>query len=115
MRRALIYKIGQAVCSVFSDIATPSCFKVIHIKANPAELLERRRCDTSRTREVIPSDCVIALRENEHNFLQYQEEILRATINASNAHIVASHHVIHNSNCDDAKKQLTEIFKGAMI
>lgn len=63
---------------VFSIIKTDTLIQVVLITADPHALLNRRRLDKSRDRELVPSDCYNDLRSNDVYSTRYSREISRA-------------------------------------
>lgn len=63
---------------VFSIIKIDTLIQVVLITADPHALLNRRRLDKSRDRELVPSDCYNDLRSNDVYSTRYSREISRA-------------------------------------
>ncbi|MBU4455392.1 hypothetical protein KJ586_02695 [Patescibacteria group bacterium] len=63
---------------VFNIIKTDTLIQVVLITADPHALLNRRRLDKSRDRELVLSDCYNDLRSNDVYSTRYSREISRA-------------------------------------
>jgi adenylate kinase len=78
LRKELIYKIGGHAFRQAESRGHTLNVIVALIFCNPYELLERRRLDTGRKRELFPADCVRALSENSRCSVFYLSEVARA-------------------------------------
>jgi len=83
LKRPLIYQVGRRAFEYADAIGSDLHVFVILINCAPHALLRRRRMDTSRQRELIPSDCLNALRDNKMCSFQYHRELIRACVAAS--------------------------------
>ena len=83
LRKDLIYKLGV---HAFQQAEHHCCILnviVALIFCDPYTLLERRRLDSVRRRELFPADCVTALRENNRCSVFYLHEMARARSDSS--------------------------------
>lgn len=107
LRRDLIYTIVGSVMADCDRKAIRLQTKVVLIFCDPYALLRRRRLDTSRKRELVPAECVIALRENNRCSLFYLHESSRARADLTGS---ALHEVSYlRLENDDLKKAVNQL------
>ena len=83
LKRPLIFQVGRRAFEFADATGCDLHVFVILIDCDPHALLRRRRMDTSRQRELVPSDCLNALRDNKMCSFQYHRELIRACVAAS--------------------------------
>jgi adenylate kinase len=84
----------------------------ILIDCNPTQLLDRRRNDSSRDRELHPADCVRSISRNRTCFGQFLFEGARAKSATCPSQINVSGHVIVNEHLEIARASLEVVLKG---
>ncbi len=78
LKRSLLFEIAKR-CFEYGDNTCRSIYiYVILVDCDPYSLMDRRRLDKRRDRELIPSDCVNTLRQNRGFSSQYLTEMIRA-------------------------------------
>ena len=98
---------------VFREIKADILIQIVLITADPYTLLERRRLDESRDRELIPSDCYNDLRSNDVYSIRYSGEIYRAFQKfGSIGRYNIEYHRIENNDFEAALANLKNILGG---
>ena len=109
----LIFSIGKVLFAQDYTYDGKLRINVILVTTDPYFLLQRRRLDKSRDRELIPSDCYNALRENEKCSVDYYSELSRAEKECFSKKINrVQYYVVENINFDDALRDLVKILEG---
>lgn len=111
LQRNLLFALGRDVFSYADQAGEKITIVVILISCDPHSLLRRRRQDSTRNRDLVPSDCVNALRGNKAYSLQYHAEFLRARSKTvwAREHGVY-YHVLENQDLHQAINELSDIF-----
>ena len=115
------YKVGLAHNMirkfVVESIRASSSFNVeirslvVLIDAKPQDLLSRRRLDTSRKRELVPSDCVRSLTRNRQCSGQYFFEVASAfKDSAKSAKDLTGFHRLYNTDLASATTEIQKVF-----
>lgn len=104
-----LFRLGKEVLNYFSESNKPLLIYVLLINCNPHDLLERRRLDTKRNRELVPSDCYNGLRENKFLAKDYLTEMLRAKNQFSDLDCDVQYKVIDNDDLKTAKNDIKTI------
>lgn len=76
--RVLVFEFAKAAFKAAIDEGMRLSARVALIECDPYELFRRRRLDTTRDREPLPSDCYNDLRANRVCARQYLAELARA-------------------------------------
>lgn len=103
LREEYLRQFGQAILSQESI-----AIRVVLVSTDPYLLLNRRRLDSSRNRELVPSDCYNDLRSNDIYSRRYSHT-LRMEAGKVNLKCDIEYHVVDNDDFDFAQKQLTII------
>lgn len=99
--RVLFDVAHQAEARIEATIALVYC--------HPSELLKRRRLDTSRNREIVPSDCIAALSENQISSKDYLQQAFRAERESSNdSQHTIRYLLVENINLEAAVRLFTD-------
>lgn len=111
--RAEIFSLASSAVRLASDYGVRLQTLIVHVTAEPAQLLTRRRLDESRKRELVPSDCVQALSRNEQCSGQYLYEFARAVrgYGPDEASPPRLTHIM-NSDLDRAVGEMKSVFLG---
>lgn len=110
LKQQLLFNLGRAAFEYADSKGQSLSAKIVLINCGPHELLNRRRLDKSRNRELIPSDCYNGLRENKTLANQYLFELLRARGDSGNQHEV-KHYVVENNDLQVAADELKKILR----
>ncbi len=78
LKQSLLFDLARQFAQHAESADSSLELKVVLFDCDPHSLLERRRLDSSRKRELIPSDCYNALRENAVCSRRYVSEFRRA-------------------------------------
>jgi adenylate kinase len=111
LHRNLIFSVARDILIAAAERGTTVKFRVVHIDSDPYSLLERRRRDTSRKRDLIPSDCVSALARNAACAGHYLHEVARAARgNVVDIERAVQSHRIENKELKTAIGEMKAIF-----
>jgi adenylate kinase len=110
LRRDLIYKIGTHAFDRAETLEHTLNVVVALIFCDPYALLDRRRLDSGRKRELFPADCVSALRENNRCSVFYLHEMARARSDVSTSRLHSVQFLrIENMDLRKARRDLLSI------
>lgn len=111
LERSEIFSLASSAVKLASEYGIRLHTLIVHVTAEPAQLLTRRRLDGSRKRELVPSDCVQALTRNEQCSGQYLYEFARA-FRGYGRDEVSPPRLTHimNSDLDRAVSEMTSAF-----
>jgi adenylate kinase len=112
LHRQLVFEFASKILSDSRLDSSVIVFLLVHVQCEPQSLLKRRRLDISRNREVVPSDCIMALSRNRDSLFKYHSEILRATLAAGVSNSQVRMVQIENSDLTQAQSQFLEAFMG---
>lgn len=111
LHRDQIFRLAKEASRLAAQNGITVKTQIVHVTSEPTLLLTRRRLDESRKRELVPSDCVQALRRNAQCSGQYLYEFARG-YNASESQNTSTpklHHIT-NSNLRLALSEMVAIF-----
>lgn len=112
LKRNLIFELGRQVFDYALQNKKSLKVFVVLIGCNPHSLLRRRRLDKSRNRELFPSDCFNALRDNRVCSGQYLSELLRARTGLSDIDgLSIEYSIVENEDLDKAVSALHAILQ----
>lgn len=112
LRELHLRDLGRAVFEWAVERGRPFRLDVVLVTTDPVALLQRRRLDRSRLRELLPSDCVTGLRRNEQYAFKYYQELARSV--PAGAPIQVKYKVLRNDTFGDAVRQFQALLDSAM-
>lgn len=112
LREVHLRELGKTVFQWVAEHGSPFRADVILVTTDPAALLQRRRLDRSRSRELLPSDCVTGLRRNDQYAFKYYQEVARSV--PDGAPIQVKYQVVRNDAFGDAVGQFQTLFNSTL-
>lgn len=103
---------GRAIFQWAAERGSPFRADVILVTTDPVALLQRRRLDRSRSRELLPSDCVLGLRRNDQYAFKYYQELAHSV--PDGVLIQVKYQVLRNNAFGDTVRQFQTLFDSTM-
>ena len=112
LRRSLIFEMAKRWFEYGEELHKCVRICIILIDCDPYSLMDRRRLDKGRDRELIPSDCINTLRQNRGFSSQYLTEVIRAHNKKQweMSHKVG-YFVVENKDLNTARNQVINLFR----
>lgn len=109
LRAELLFSIGARLAQMAEENGRALIVKMVLARCDPHALLHRRRLDSGRARELVPSDCFNALRENDHCSLQYSDAFRRSIQSREEKTHLLRSYTIENDDLDIARSKLVRL------
>lgn len=113
LKEEYLYQFGKSILKLSTNTNKKVAINVILISTNPHLLLDRRRLDESRNRELVPSDCYNDLRCNDVYVYRYLSALRRAEkkVGINKKLYSMECHIVKNEVFALAQKQLSNIIR----